>query len=133
MLNNDEFIVREVVKFRLDDGSFYIKCFLNGGYVFADDSNENIFLSVKELKTPFQAPFPENIEYEGKKYKFSYKAHAKAEEVWGDEIFKKGDSESFWDYKGTNDAYLSLGISDQNKERSDYFGKIVKCEDVRIE
>lgn len=132
-VGGNEFVVREVVKFRFDDGSFYIKCFLDDGYVLADDSNENIFLLVREVKTPFQLPFPENIRYEGNVFKYSYAAHAKAEEIWGEEIFKKGQSESFWDYKGKNDAYLSLGTIDETGERLDFFGKIFKPEDVHIE
>lgn len=131
-VGGNEFAVREVVRFRFDDGSFYMKCFLDGGYVLADDSNENIFLLVREVKTSFKPPFPENIKYEGNTFKYSYTAHAKAEEIWGEEIFKKGESERFWDYKGENDAYLSLGVIDSRKERMDFAGKVFQCADVQI-
>ena len=47
-VDGKDFVVREVVKFRFDDGSFYIKCFLSDEYVFADDLNEDMFLLVKE-------------------------------------------------------------------------------------
>lgn len=120
-----DFTVKEVVKFRLEDGSFYIKCFLDGGYVFADDLAENMFLLVKEVKTVFQQPFPEILELEGKQFKFLYSAHAVAEEIQGVEIFKKGESERFWDYKTEAGNYLSLGINDKTGERSDFSGKIV--------
>src|SRR3989344_1215274 len=88
-----DFMVKEVVKFRFDDGSFYIKCFLSDDYVFADDLNENMFLLVKEVETPFHQPFPQEIDFDGRKFQFIYTAHAVAEETEGEEIFKKGDSE----------------------------------------
>lgn len=120
-----DFIVKEVVKFRFDDGSFYIKCYLSDNYVFADDLNENMFLLVKEAKTDFEQPFPKELDFNGKKFMFLYNAHAVAEEIEGEEIFKKGDSEAFWDYKAEDGIYLSLGISDQTGERADFYGKIV--------
>ena len=44
IIENKEYLVKEVVKFRFDDGSFYIKCFLNDNHVFADDLGEKMFL-----------------------------------------------------------------------------------------
>ena len=46
--------VEEVVKFKFDSGDFYIKCFLDNGYVLADDESNNFFLLVKEVKTDFK-------------------------------------------------------------------------------
>lgn len=120
-----DFTVREVVKFRFDDGGFYIKCFLSDDYVFADDLKENMFLLVKETKTQIQQPFPLELDFNGKKFKFLYTAHAVAEEIQGEEIFKKGDSEKFWDYKVEDGSYLSLGINDKTNERLDFYGKII--------
>ena len=128
-----EFTVKEVVKFQFDDGSFYIKCFLSDDFVFADDLNENLFLLVKETKTPFQQPFPQELDFDGKKFKFLYTANAIAEEIQGEEIFKKGDSEKFWDYKADDGSYLSLGINDKTKERLDFYGKIVTNDTVILE
>jgi len=128
-----EFVIKEVVKFRFDDGSYYIKCFLNNGFVFADDQNENMFLLVKEIKTPFQQPFPPELDFDGKKFKFFYTAHAFAEEIQGEKIFKKGDSERFWDYKADDNSYLSLGINDDTKERSDFYGRIVMNNTIKLE
>ena len=119
------FDVREVVRFRFDDGTFYIKCFLSDNFVLADDLNENIFLLVKEIKTDFLEPFPEELDFDGKKFKFLYAAHAVAEEILGEEIFKKGEGERFWDFKSENNNYLSLGISDKTNERMDFCGKII--------
>ena len=120
-----DFVIKEVVKFRFDDGTFYIKCWLSDDYVLADDLNENMFILVKETKTDFIPPFHEKVEYENKEFKFLYKAHAVAEEISGEEVFKKGDSESFWDFKADDNSYLSLGVNDQTNERQDFYGKIV--------
>ncbi len=127
-----DFTVREVVKFRFDDGSFYVKCFLSKGFVFADDLSENMFILVKEVGTPFQEPFPGELDYDGKKFKFLYTAHAVAEETQGEEIFKKGDSEKFWDYKSQDNSYLSLGIGDKTGGRLDFYGKIVENDTVKL-
>ncbi len=128
-----DFIVKEVVKFRFDDGSFYIKCFLSDDYVFADDLKENIFLLVKETPTHFQQPFPPELDFDGKKFKFQYAAHAVAEEIEGEEIFKKGDSERFWDYQAEDKSYLSLGINDNTQEKLDFYGKIVTNDSIKLE
>lgn len=127
-----DFLVREVVRFRFDDESFYIKCWLQGDYVFADDLNENMFILVKETKTEFIQPFGDELNFGGKKFKFLYSAHAVAEEIFGEEIFKKGVSESFWDYKSEYGDYLSLGINDQTKERQDFYGRIVENDLIKI-
>lgn len=132
LADGKELAVKEVVKFRLDDGSFYIKCFLSDGYVLADDLQENIFLLVKELETPFHQPFPKKLEFRGKEFEFLYDAHAVAEEIEGEEIFKKGDREKFWDYKAKDGSYLSLGEHDETKERMDFYGKILKTGEVEL-
>jgi hypothetical protein len=131
-IDGGEYLVREVVKFRLSDGSFYIKCFLNDGYVLADDLNENCFLLVKEVETAFGLPYPENLIFDGKEFGFLYDAHAVAEETWGEEIFKKGDSERFWDYKAKDGGYLSLGINDTTGEKLDFYGKIIAGDGVNF-
>jgi len=133
LVDNQEFTVREVIKFRFDDGSFYIKCFLSDDFVFADDLNENMFLLVKETKTSFQLPFPEKLNFDNKEFTFLFNAHAVAEEIEGEAIFKKGDSEKFWDYKATDNSYLSLGINDNTNEKLDFYGKILNNNSVRLE
>lgn len=120
-----EFIAEQVIKFRYDDGSFYIKCFLTDGFVLADDSNDDFFVLVKEIQNDIREPFPESLEHDGKQFKFLFEAHAVAEESQGKEIFKKGDSEKFWDYESKDGSYLSLGIHDQTGERQDFYGKTI--------
>lgn len=131
-IEGKEFVIRQVVKFRFDDGTFYIKCWLNDGYVFADDLNENMFLLVRKIKTLFVQPFDENLEFDAKKFKFLYNAHAVAEETAGEEFFKKGEGESFWDYKGENNYYLSLGMKDGEDKRLDFYGRIISPDSVQI-
>lgn len=132
-VKNETFIVKEVVKFRFDNGSFYIKCFLNDGFVFADDLERNMFLLVKEIKTAIKEPFPPEIDFAGKKFKFLCADYAVAEETQGEEIFQKGQSETFWDYQATDDAYLSLGIIEETKEQLDFLGKIILPNEIKIE
>lgn len=79
--------VKEVVKFRLDNGECYFKCFLDKDYIFADDSDENIYLLVEQVKTPFKPPFLNELVFDDKNFKFIYDAHAIAEEIQGEEIF----------------------------------------------
>ncbi len=131
-IDGKDFLIKEVVKFRLDDGSFYIKCWLNDGYVFADDLNENMFILVKKVKTLFVQPFAKKLEFDAKKFIFLYSAHAIAEEIQGREIFKKRESEKFWDYKSEDNSYLSLGVVDQTKERADFYGWIIDTKLVEI-
>lgn len=125
--------LKQIVRFEFDDGSFYIKCFLKDGYVFADDESTDSFLLVKEVKTPFVEPFPENIEFEGKKFDFLFNAHAVARKIKGEEVFKIGDGEKFWDYKSAKGNYLSLGINDATGQRLDFYGSIVGASQVGLE
>ena len=131
-IEGKEFLVKEVVKFKLDDGSYYIKCWLSEDYVFADDLNENTFLLVKEIKTLFVQPFDDELEFDNNKFKYLYSAHAVAQEIQGEEVFKKGDGEKFWDYKAEDNSYLSLGIKDKTSEKMDFYGKIVDNNLVKV-
>jgi hypothetical protein len=131
-IEGKDFLIKEVVKFRFDDGTFYIKCFLDGGHVFADDLKGNIFLLVKEVKTLFVSPFDKKLGFDMKMFIFLYSAHAIAEETWGEEIFKKGEGETFWDYKSENNWYLSLGESDSGNKRLDFYGRIIENDSVKI-
>lgn len=131
-VDGKDFLVEEIIKFRFDDGNFYIKCILSDGYVFADDLENNMFLLVKEVKTLFTYPFPQELELDGKKLVFLYEACAVAEEVKGKEIWKKGYSETFWDYKSEDGSYLSLGVDNKTKERLDFCGKIIDCDLVKL-
>lgn len=125
MVEGREFEVLQVVLFRFDDKDFYIKCFLSDEYVIADDAHNNSFVLVHKIDCDIAQPFPEELEYDGKEFTFLFEAHAIAEEATGEEIFPKGNSETFWDYESDDGAYLSIGINDQSGEREDYYGKTV--------
>jgi len=131
-INGNEYTVRQVIRFRFDDGTYYIKCFLNDDYVLADDLDENSFILVKETKTPFDQPFPKNLEFKGAQFNFVYEAHAMAEAIWGEEIFKKGESERFWDYQSKDNHYLSLGVIDSTGQRLDFYGKVIFANDLNF-
>ncbi len=133
VINGKKYPLEGIIRFDFSDGNFYVKCFLGGGYVFADDESGDSFLLVKEVKTPFIPPFPERLEFEGKELKFIFEAHAVAREVKGKEIFKIGDAEKFWDYKAADGSYLSLGINDQTGQRLDFYGSIVETSRVGLE
>lgn len=87
---------------------------------------------VREVKTSFQQPFANELEYKNKKFNFLFECHAVAEETQGEEIFKKGDGEKFWDFSSKDSDYLSLGINDKTNERLDFFGEVVEQEQVEI-
>lgn len=125
LVDGKELDVLEVVLFRFKDKKFYIKCFLSDGYVLADDADDNSFVLVREVTTDIAEPFPEELEYDGKEFEFLFEAQAVAEEIQGEEIFKKGESEKFWDYQSEDNSYLSLGINDQTGERQDFYGKMI--------
>jgi hypothetical protein len=131
-IGGKDYEVRQVIRFKFDDGIYYIKCFLNNGYVLADDLDENSFILVRETTTPFEPPFPKELEFLGTKFNFLYEAHAIAEETWGEEIFEKGKSERFWDYQSENGKYLSLGVIDSTNQRLDFYGEIIPATDLRF-
>ncbi|OGF28280.1 hypothetical protein A2477_02355 [Candidatus Falkowbacteria bacterium RIFOXYC2_FULL_47_12] len=121
----------------MDDSNYYVKCFLSNGYVLADDMSANAFLLVKETKTLFTEPFSEEIEFDGKKFKFLYSAHAVAEKTAGEEIFKKGASEKFWDYKADDDNTVETHCNASLRQLSpntvlDLCGTIVKTSGVNL-
>lgn len=127
VINDIEYTIKELVKFRLDDGSNYIKCYLNDDYVFADDENENNFLLVKPVANHIAELVEETIEFDEKEFDFLFVAHATATETFGDNsYFPQGQSEKFWDYKAEDGSYLSLGINDQTNQRVDFYGKIIQ-------
>lgn len=131
-ISGRDIFIKEVVKFRFDDGTFYIKCWLADGRVLADDLNENMFILVKGLKTPFKKPFGNELEFDTKKFYFLYTAHAVASETQGEEIFQKGKGERFWDYKAEDNSYLSLGEDDETGKRMDFYGRILGNDSIEL-
>lgn len=131
-IDGQDYGVKQVIRFRFDGGGEYFKCFLSNGFVLADDLDEDSFILVEEVKTPFEQPFPKKLEFGGRHFQFIYEAHAVAEETWGEEIFKKGESERFWDYQSDDGRYLSLGTLDKNGQRLDFYGRVVSGEELHL-
>ncbi len=125
IVDGKELDVLEVVLFRFKDKSFYIKCFLSDGYVLADDAHSDAFVLVREVTCDITEPFPKELTFDEKSFTFLFEAHAVAERISGEEIFKEGDSETFWYYESEDGSYLSLGIHDHSGERQDFYGKTV--------
>ncbi len=130
-IKDKEFGIKQIVKFRFDNGSYYTKLFLEGGYVLADDLEGNSFILVKEVKNGLKIK-EDKIDFNKKTFNFLYTAHATAEETDGEEIFKKGEGETFWDYNSKDNSYLSLGIIDKTKKRLDFLGEVIYSNSVQI-
>jgi hypothetical protein len=126
IIEDKEFKIQQLVKFRLNDGSYYIKLFFTNGYVLADDLDENIFILVREIDTDFKLPFEKELVFNDQNFNFTYSADAIAEEVKGDGQFKINDQEKFWDYEAEQGNYLSLGIDKKTGKRMDLVGKIIQ-------
>lgn len=99
-------------------------------YVLEDESgnhNYRMFISgdsigmSKIFHYPFQEPMPDELVYKGKKYKLTQDEFCIVRKVEGQEFYKVGDEEIWWDYipsdgKGTG---LSLGRNWETWERED--------------
>lgn len=129
-IDDREFEILEIVRFKLDNGSVYTKLFLEDGYVLADDAEQDVYILVEEMKTHFKEPFSEVLDFDSKKFTFQYNASAVAVEVEGEEIFAEGDSERFWDYESRDGSYLSLGVVDKSGERMDFYGRIIQEDEL---
>jgi hypothetical protein len=132
IIDGIKYQIEELVKFRCDDGSDYYKCYLNDGFVLAEDSEQNVYQLLKHIKIDIKEPFSKKLIFKGKEFKFLYSAHAKAEEVSSEKHFGKNQSETFWDYESEDGEYLSLGINDWDKKRVDCIGKTIQPKDVDL-
>ncbi len=132
LIEDREFEILEIVHFQLDDGSIYIKLFLDDGYVLADNEEQESYILVENVNTYIEKPFPEVLEFDSKRFTFQYSAQAKAIEAHGDEIFTGGDAEKFWDYETRDGSYLSLGIVDNTGKRMDLCGKKISEEELEL-
>ena len=127
-----ELTVLEVIKYRFDDGGFYFKCYLSDNYLIAEDEEMNVYILVKPVDVGLLARDMNDVEFDNKKFKFLYFAHAIAEEVWGKGRAEKNSGEKFWDYMAEDGSYLSLGIADGSNEKVDFYGKTLLPEKVSI-
>ncbi|OGC56862.1 hypothetical protein A3H26_04105 [candidate division WWE3 bacterium RIFCSPLOWO2_12_FULL_36_10] len=83
------------------------------GYRFFIETNENAIGFAIIFHYDFNEPIPEELKYDGKIYKQTCGEFCTAVRVEGDEVYKEGDGEIWWDYSCTTDPKegLSLGRS----------------------
>lgn len=132
LIDEREFEIMEIVRFELSDGSVCVKLFLDDGYVFIEDEQQDIFILMEHTKTEIEEPFPEIVDFDSKKYTFQYSSSAVAIEIEGDEIFPEGAKEKFWNYESRDGSYLSLGVIEETGKRMDLCGAIVEKDDVEL-
>jgi hypothetical protein len=72
VIDGKEYKIETLIKFRFDDGSYYIKCYFSNGMVFAEDETENNYVFVEPVETEFGEPFPEKLNFQKKDYNFIY-------------------------------------------------------------
>jgi len=133
LIKGQEYKIREIIKFRVDDGSSYLKCYLENDFILAADSSANNYFLMKPVSQNFPFPYADELVFDNKKFKFLFEAHAVAEEIFGeDTFFKVGEGEKFWDYSGPDGYYFSLGINDVDGHKADHYGIIIKPEELKI-
>jgi len=131
------FEAKQKIKWRmLRSGGCYHKYVLvdregNDGYRLAEDPESERFILVKVFESEIDELASE-VEVEGRGFSFSYSEFCVAEEVWGEEIYRKGAMEIWWDYEAEDGSYLSLGNSLPGGEREDLIGRWVEPEEVQL-
>ncbi len=114
-------------------------------WVLVDDKDYDGYRFFIEVKTPamgfakifthnFIEPMPEVLEYQGKKYKMVWGEFCTAIKVEGEEVYKQGDAEIWWDYVSEEDETrgLSLVRSWETWEREDLSTQSLELDDVVI-
>lgn len=96
-------------------------------------SGENIGMS-HVFHHPFQEPMPDELIYEGKKYRLTQDEFCIVRKVEGQEFYKVGDAEIWWDYapcdgKGKG---LSLGRNWKTWEREDLETQEVSTDQIEF-
>jgi hypothetical protein len=96
-------------------------------------SGETIGLS-KIFEHEFIEPMPEILEYKGKKYKLSQDEFCIVKKAEGEEIYKVGECEIWWDYVNLSDKTkgLSLGRNWETWQREDLKSEYINIEDITI-
>lgn len=130
-------ILEHIVWYQAKSGQDYDK------YVLEDENGNNDFrfwisgefLGLSEIiHHDFKEPLPEVIEYGGKKWKKSQDEFCIVKETEGEQFYKVGDCEIWWDYLNTQDNTegLSLGRNWETWEREDLVYKMVDVNDITI-
>ena len=114
-------------------------------WVLVDEKGYDGYRFFIEVKTPaigfakifthdFIEPMPEVLEFQGKKYKMVCGEFCTAVKVEGEEVYRQGDAEIWWDYVSEDDETkgLSLGRSWETWEREDLATQALELADVEI-
>lgn len=82
----------------------------------------------------FQEPMFKKLEYEGRTYTLTQDEFCKITLVEGEQVYKVGDCEVWWDYVNDSDETrgLSLGRNWETWEREDLSSQSVNMEDIQI-
>lgn len=105
------------------------------GYRFFIETTESAMGFAKVFEHNFTEPLPELIEFEGKKYKQVCGEFCTAIKVEGEEVYKEGDGEIWWDYSCIDNESegLSLGRSWETWIREDLKTQALELSDVKVE
>ena len=101
-------------------------------YRLAFDASVNKFIFVEIFENKIPEPFPKEVMWQGKKFKFTYDEKCIVESSLGEEIYKVGDEEIFSDYEAEDGSYMSLGKNLGTNEREDLIGKWIKIEKIKV-
>jgi len=104
------------------------------GYRFFIDSRENAVGFAEIFHHEFTEPMPMELIYNGRKYTQTCAEFCTAEKVEGDEVYKQGDGEIWWDYVSADDEKtgLSLGRSWETWEREDLATSTLNPKDIEL-
>jgi len=82
----------------------------------------------------FKEPMPKKLEFEGKNYTLTQDEFCRITKTEGEEIYKVGDCEIWWDYSDDEDQTkgLSLGRNWDNWEREDLRSQSVRLVDITL-
>ena len=106
----------------------------NEGFRFFIEAPESAIGFAQIFHYDFKEPMPEELEFEGKKYKQVCGEFCTAIKVEGEEVYKEGDGEIWWDYACVdNDKEgLSLGRNWETWEREDLKTYVLEMSDVSL-
>lgn len=105
------------------------------GYRMFIETNEPAMGFAKIFHHEFAEPMPDELEFERKKYRKTWDEFCTAVKVEGEEIYKKGEGEIWWDYVSEDNEKegLSLGRSWETWEREDLKTYSLEIQDVEVE
>ncbi|MEK9200718.1 MAG: hypothetical protein AAB909_01955 [Patescibacteria group bacterium] len=131
-------ILQHIVWYQAKCGENYDK------YVLGDESGNHeyrLFISgdIIGISTifhhPFQEPMPKELNFEGKSYRLTQDEFCVVRLVEGQEFYKTGDAEIWWDYAPVDGhgEGLSLGRNWDTWEREDLRTQELSITDIQVQ